>query len=245
MRGWWSLALIVALPLLPVGATPPDHLVWAQRLVADLRAEENSYGVRPTVVQWRGVDGALRSHNHSVCSTFISALFQRAYGYGPSERRRWLGQRSPRAVDYYQAIAAGQRFRLVRTLGELAPGDLLASRQLNPTATSTGHLMLAAGRPEPVAPCVAGRCAYRLVVIDSSRSGHGPRDTRQGRGGVGRGTIQLQADRQGRVQAYRWSEQPGSRWRGALQEPLLIGRFCGQSCGSEKRSDHQSGEQQR
>ena len=166
MRGWWSWALIVALPLLPVGATPPDHLVWAQRLVADLRAEENSYGVRPTVVQWRGVDGALRSHNHSVCSTFISALFQRAYGYGPSERRRWLGQRSPRAVDYYQAIAAGQRFRLVRTLGELAPGDLLASRQLNPTATSTGHLMLAAGRPEPVAPCVAGRCAYRLVVID-------------------------------------------------------------------------------
>ncbi len=230
MKGRWILAMTLAGLVLPVGAASPDHLVWAQRLVADLRPEDNSYGSRPTLVEWRGVDGASRSRNRSVCSTFITALFERAYGYGPDERLRWLGLRSPWAVDYYRAIAAGHRFRQVATVRSMAPGDLLASRQLNRTSTVTGHLMLAAARPQALGPCVADRCVYRLEVIDSSRSGHGPNDTRQGGGGVGRGTIQLQADRQGRVQAYRWSEQAGSRWRGAAQEPLIIGRFCGETC---------------
>jgi hypothetical protein len=74
MKGRWILAMTLAGLVLPVGAASPDHLVWAQRLVADLRPEDNSYGSRPTLVEWRGVDGASRSRNRSVCSTFITAL---------------------------------------------------------------------------------------------------------------------------------------------------------------------------
>lgn len=239
-----ALGLLVAQQWLPGAIATPEHLVWAQQLVGDLRAEDNRYGSRPTLVRWRGVDGASRSLNRSVCSTFISALFQQAYGYDSAELRRWLGLRSPQAVHYYQAIASANRFRPVRAVWAIEPGDLLASRQLRPAATSTGHLMLAASRPQRLLPCRASLCSYRLQVIDSSRSGHGSADTRRGGGGVGMGMIQLQADRQGRPRAYRWSEQSGSRWRTASEEPLIIGRFCNDRCGSTQKHQQLPGEKQ-
>lgn len=231
----------MAFQLWPVATGPPPHLVWAQRLVAELLPTDNSYGSRPTLVEWRGVDGAAHSRNRSVCSSFISALFQQAYGYGPLERRRWLGRRSPRAADYHQAIARGNRFRIVSRVTQIVPGDLLATRRLEASATSSGHLMLAASHPQALGPCIGNRCIHRLVVIDSSRSGHGPGDTRRSGGGVGRGVIQLLVDRRGELLAYRWSERSGSRWRGAPLEPLLVGRFCGLACGSVQRNDQQSG----
>ena len=69
----FPFGLLLAALLTPaVGAAPP-HLLWAERLVRDLRPEDNSYGGSPTVVQWRGVDGATRSKNRSVCSSFRGA----------------------------------------------------------------------------------------------------------------------------------------------------------------------------
>lgn len=225
-----SLSLIVSQMMLADIRTSPEHLLWAERLVRDLTPEANSYGSRPTVVQWRGVDGATRSLNRSNCSSFISALFRRAYGYGPEEMQRWLGLRSPKAVDYHGAIASSNRFHPVRALWMIQAGDLLASRQIRGSSDSTGHVMLARSHPQPLGSCQTSLCVYRLQVIDSSRTGHGPDDTRQGGGGVGMGMIQLRVDLKGQVQAYRWSEQAGSRWRTAAEEPLLIGRFCSQRC---------------
>jgi hypothetical protein len=85
--------------------------------------------------------------------------------------------------------------------------------------------MVAAARPMAVDACLQARCVFRLEVIDSSRSGHGPADTRQGKGGVGKGVIQLQTSRDGQLQAYRWSERSISRWRFPPEESLLVGRF--------------------
>lgn len=230
----WGVLLI---SLLAPHAGVPPHLHWAERMVGDLRPQDNSYGSSPTVVQWRGVDGAVRSLNRSVCSSFVTALFRRAYGYSSEEVRRWLGRRTPQAIDYYKAIANTNRFELVPTVALIQPGDLLASRQLSPMATSTGHLMLARNRPQPSEACRGEVCIYRLQVIDSSRSGHGPNDSRRGSAGAGMGTIQLQATRPGVVLAYRWSEQPRSRWRTASEEPLLIGRFCGVECPSGEQHE--------
>jgi hypothetical protein len=224
------LGLLLAGLLMPVDDAIPPHLFWAERLVADLRSDDNSYGSSPTVVQWRGVDGAMRTRNRSVCSSFITALFRRAYGYSLADVGRWLGRRTPQAIDYYQAIANTKRFRHIKSLERVRPGDLLATRQLSPSATSTGHLMMARRRPQLTAACRGDVCVYRLQVIDSSRSAHGADDSRRGGAGVGIGTIQLQADRQGSVLAYRWSERSRSRWRVASQEPLVVGRFCGQHC---------------
>jgi cell wall-associated NlpC family hydrolase len=201
------------------------HLVWAQQLLVDLRPEHNSYGRNPTLVLWRGVDGAPSSHNRSDCSSFISALWRRAYGYGPDEMRQWLGDSAPRAIDYHAAIAAANRFQRIERIADLQPGDLLATRYARSRPGATGHVMVAAARPMAVDACLQARCVFRLEVIDSSRSGHGPADTRQGKGGVGKGVIQLQTSRDGQLQAYRWSERSSSRWRFPPEESLRVGRF--------------------
>ena len=224
-----SLALV--LQLVSALSPPPAHLAWAERLLVDLLPQDNSYGSHPTVVQWRGVDGARRTLNRSVCSTFITALIRRAYGYSSDEIRHWLGATSPQAVHYYDAIARGNRFQPVLVISAVEPGDLLATRNLRPAPGSTGHLMLAAARPELVKPCDRQLCRYRLTVIDSSRSGHGPNDTRGKASGAGIGVIELQSDLAGRLNAFRWSELQRSQWRGSDAEPMLIGRFCSHGCG--------------
>ena len=223
--------LVLVLQLLSALSPPPAHLSWAQRLLVDIQPQDNSYGSHPTVVQWRGVDGARRTFNRSVCSSFITALIRRAYGYSSDQIRYWLGARSPQAVDYYDAIARGNRFQPVLLIGAVEPGDLLATRNLRPAARNTGHLMLAAAQPQLVKPCDRQFCRYRLTVIDSSRSGHGPNDSRGKSSGVGIGVIELQADLAGRVHAFRWSELQRSQWRGSDAEPVLIGRFCDHGCG--------------
>jgi len=85
--------------------------------------------------------------------------------------------------------------------------------------------MVAADRPMAVDVCSQARCVFRLVVIDSSRSGHGPADTPPSTGGAGKGVIQLQTSRDGRFQGYRWSERSSSRWSVLSEESLLVGRF--------------------
>ena len=201
------------------------HLIWAERLVADLDASQNSYGRSPLVVLWRGVDGARLSRNHSDCSGFISALFRRAYGYDDVAMRHWLGTASPQARHYHAAIIQANRFTQIDRVDQIQPGDLLATRYQQPRPGATGHLMLAAADPQPVGPCQAGRCIHRLVVLDSSRSGHGPADTRRSGSGVGRGVIHLLASMDGQLLAYRWSESQRSRWRVLAQEALVVGRF--------------------
>ncbi len=201
------------------------HLLWAQQLVADLSQANNSYGRSPLVVQWKGVDGASISRNHSDCSSLITALWRRAYGLDAVELRRWLGRANPQAKHYHAAITQANRFQRILQVSAIQPGDLLASLYQQPHPGATGHLMLAAGRPTPAGACWSGRCAYRLVVIDSSRSGHGPMDTRGGGSGVGRGVIQLLTTVDGQLLGFRWSESQTSRWRLAPKESLVVGRF--------------------
>ena len=170
-----------------LAAVVVPHLIWAQRLLVDLRPDHNSYGRNPTLVLWRGVDGAATSRNRSDCSSFITALWRRAYGYGPEEMRQWLGLAAPRALDYYAAIVQGNRFARIERIANLQPGDLLVTRYRDRRPGATGHVMVAAGWPMPVGPCSEHRCVFRPEVIASSRSCHGASDTRNGTGGPGQG----------------------------------------------------------
>ena len=201
------------------------HLLWAQRLLNHLQPADNSYGRRPTVVLWRGVDGAARSQNRSDCSSFLTALLRQAYGLDGDDIQAWLGAHAPRAVDYHRAIMRGDRFIRIHRIADLVPGDLLVSRYLNRRSGATGHMMLVAEQPRLVGRCSPSVCLFRIPVIDSARSGHGPTDRRQGKGGVGRGIIQVQTSLDGRLLTYRWSERASSRWRSTDQESLVAGRF--------------------
>jgi len=204
----------------------PWHLVWAERLLADLQPAHNRYAGPPARLSWRGVDGAATTGNSSDCSGFVTGLLGQAYGLGGAALRRWLGSANPTAAQYHDAIARADGFEPIETAGAIRPGDLLAIRYRRPPygagrgSTATGHLMLAAAGPRVLS---AGRLA--LVVIDSSRTGHGPDDRRGPQGGAGRGTIALFVDGADRPVAYAWSLRPDSARRGPPQEDLRIGRL--------------------
>ena len=211
--------------LIMAAAVVVPHLLWAQRLITDLHPADNSYGRRPTIVLWRGLDGATRSRNRSDCSSFMTALLRRAYGLTHDDIRDWLGHSSPRAADYHQAILRSDRFQKIASVADLRPGDLLVSRYRVPRPGATGHMMLLADWPQPVGQCSKSVCLFRLAVIDSSRSGHGWTDTRKGQGGAGRGFIQIKTSIDGILVTYRWSERRSSRWRSTVHESLIAGRF--------------------
>ena len=248
-----SLILSFLITALDPLAEPP-HMVWAERLIRDLQPRHNSYGSRPTVLQWQGVNGAATTINRTVCSTFVIRLFRQAYGYSAGEMRDWFGSASPTARQVAQAIRSARRFERITTIKALRRGDLIAiDYQRQPSLEvgqdrATGHVMLAAAAPQalPGGRDLPGRQHsgdqwLGLRVIDSSRSGHGPGDSRAqpdgswGAGGVGRGTIGLLVDREGRIKAYRWSLLPRSRLMTQQQHALVVGRFCPGPCPAEKR----------
>jgi len=223
------------------------HMDWAERLVSEIKQSENAYGSKPTVLEWRGVNGASETRNRTVCSTLFTRLIQQAYGYGADDVKWWFGTASPTAEQYHHAVKTGNRFKQIASLSQVRRGDVIAidyqrARSVDPGATrvTTGHIMLVAGEPklQHSGPSTLMR-RYSLAVIDSSRSGHGPKDTRiqprggWGAGGVGRGEIGLLVDRQGHIQAYSWSNLPRSRMIPQAEHSLLIGRFCGADCATK------------
>jgi len=237
-----ELMKMVLVAQLALPAQEAAHLTWAKRLIEDIQSSNNFYGSHPTVVEWRGISGSSTSRNRSVCSSFITRLFNRSYGYGRSEMRNWLGSSSPSASQYFEAIRKNNRFKRIEQVTNIEPGDILASRHLVRKSTITGHIMIAASKARLTQKNSHTRSLsktmrqYELDVIDTSRSGHGPMDSRRlsngtwGNGGAGKGTIQLQADSSGQLRGYRWSNSKKSPLRTDNVEPLVIGRFCGQSC---------------
>lgn len=110
------------------------------------------------------------------------------------------------------ALPAG--WQQVTTVADLRPGDLIAwTEPLDVNTDDTGHVMVvdaavtASGTPHQ----------FDVTVVDSTASPHGANDTRddnprnqpdqrtQKPSGVGRGTITLITDAEGRPTRYRWS----------------------------------------
>jgi hypothetical protein len=209
-----------------------DHLVWARRLVAGVSPETNIYASRPTVVTWSGVNGATETRNRSVCSALVAHLFSQAYGYRAADYASWLGGRFPRAAGFHDAIAGGHGFDPVHRVEDVRPGDVLAIKY-PPGSHPTGHVLLAASRPEPrraTEPVVPGTMQYELTVIDSSHTGHGPTDTRhyaKGKfhSGVGEGLFRLYADPSGKIVGYSWSVTKASEFYAPSDRELVIGRL--------------------
>jgi hypothetical protein len=95
--------------------------------------------------------------------------------------------------------------------------------------------MLVAEAPRKMAakaPLVEGTEQWAVTVIDCSGSGHGPTDTRAGKGkdgksapGLGRGVFRLYADGAGKVAGFSWSTGAKSSFVAPRDEPLVIGRL--------------------
>ncbi len=226
--------LVLPAPALAAQAAGVAHLEWAHRLIDGVTPDTNLYASRPTVVTWAGVDGAGETRNRSVCSALVAQLMRRAYGYRAADFASWLGGRFPRAAGFHDAIAAGHGFDRVPRVADIRPGDVLAIKY-PPGTRPTGHVLLAASRPErrrATPPELAGTEQWEISVIDSSHTGHGPNDTRhyaKGKyhSGVGEGTFRLYAAADGTLAGYSWSLQKSSEIYTPDERHLVVGRLNG------------------
>jgi hypothetical protein len=208
----------------------PRHLADALALVRDLDLEHTGYEHGVGTITWEGTPEA-----YVDCSQFINDLLQHSYGYDTAQFQEWFGSGRPTAAQYHDAIVNQHGFTQVSGLGDVRPGDLLAVKYADPKEKSTGHILLVAGparQVEPGRPLAEGTLEWEVPVIDSARSGHGPTDTRHGKGedgrdhdGVGQGVLAVYTDQNGSVVGYSWSTSPQSALLGQDDHDLVIGRL--------------------
>ena len=212
-----------------LAAEPPKHLTAANNLVDHLRLQNTSYRQGNPQVTWQG-----ECQSHTDCSGFLDALLMHSYRYTEDDFKRWFDSHQPSARRYHDAIVAQRGFQHIHQLAEVQPGDILAVKYYKRT-DNTGHVMLVADPPHrsaPTPPVVTGTNQWEVPVIDSSRSGHGPTDTRHHRGpdgkdhdGLGRGVLRIYSDPQGHVVGFSWSSVSASKFVAPGDEHLVIGRL--------------------
>ena len=236
-----SLALAVSLlvPRPAASAAVPAHLTWAVDLVSTISPANNSYG-DPTAIQWKNVDGAVSS-NTSVCATFVTTLFKRAYGLADADFTAWFGSTSPYAEVYHAAVVAGNGFSRIQKVADIQAGDLIAI-DYRDAGTSTGHVAIASSAPINGTPVTVNGVSlkrYDLWIIDSSKNYHGTQDSRYKfkdgttpDTGVGEGVMRIFADAvTGEVAGHTWSSANGSTFyaqpdlNGSTGRHLVIGRL--------------------
>jgi hypothetical protein len=144
------------------------------------------------------------------------------------------GKSHPRAVEFHTAFAAAptsekgaKGWRRIEKLMDARPGDIIVWRkeEIKP-GDSTGHVMLVDAAP---VEDKGGR--VRVVIIDSTGSGHADDTRSDGESGVGRGTLWFDVDVDGRPTAYRWKSRNGS----AHEVPIVVGRATASGTADEHR----------
>jgi hypothetical protein len=208
----------------------PKHLEVAEQLVLHLDLGNTDYSHGSPRVSFTSP-----CESHADCSGFADALLQYSYGFDKKEFRKLFGSGRPSAARYYEAIENQRGFTSVPHVRDIRPGDFLAVKYLTRT-DNTGHVMLAAARPvqmeRPKDPARTGSEQWKVLVIDSSESGHGPADTRHKKGpngkdhdGVGEGQLRIYSDHAGNVTGFSWSTISVSKFKSPQEEPLIIGRL--------------------
>ena len=209
-------------------------LEWATLLNQNVKPSDTSYQHKDGPVTWAGQAGAQSYASHTDCSGFINALLIQSFGLKPQDFQLWLNTRRPLAETYYKAIISQDGFTRIEQVGEMKPGDLIAIRYPpGYGGDNTGHIMVVAGLPQgrpPSKPEISGTEQWEVPVIDSSESGHGPKDTRYietgtFREGLGQGTFRLYSQFSGKVTGYAWSNFTNSDYFDMTTRPLVIGRL--------------------
>ena len=226
-------ALCLCAEVLAQTPPPAERVLELGRDLADtLRPDETAYRHKGWV-RWSDATPSNRAEAFTDCSGLINALLERA-GVPQLEHLRAASRRGiPKARDYRRQIAAGNGFLLIGRVSEVRPGDILAI-EYPPGGEDTGHVMLIDGPPVrrevPTPPLIDNTQQWDIPIIDSTKSPHGPDDTRiaaggEKRSGTGRGTLRLYTDQDGHPVGYRWSPRKTSRFHDHTVRPLAIGRL--------------------
>lgn len=231
----WCVA-VAALSLPLVADDRPAHtpLDYAEQMVAAIKPEDNEYVHKNVRLAWPGVDGATEYACHADCSGFYTRLLEHAYGWDAAYFKKWLGTARPLAHTWHDAITAGNGFTRIRRAQDLRPGDVICWKFEPGEKEDTGHIVLVAAEPKPrqsTEPIVEGTRQWEVLIIDSSKSGHGTKDTRRKpdktyNQGVGKGTLRLYTTPDGELAGYSWSVLKASEFFPTDKHPLAAGRLA-------------------
>jgi hypothetical protein len=233
-----TIALYVALGSASMADAPteaPKHLNVAEALVQSLQgAPLNAYGGGPRHIDWNPATCSACT----VCCSLVTLLLQHVYGWTNDDFKTWMQSSNPKADAYHDAIVAENGFKRLKKVEDIEPGDFLAIKYTDGHVSrngvvDTGHIMLVAEKPQEIHehdPIVPDTEQYLVVVIDSSASGHGPRDTRHRAdgsftGGIGRGEFRIYANSEGGIVGYAWSDGSKSEYECSPSRDLVAGRL--------------------
>ncbi|HSI86879.1 MAG: hypothetical protein ACAI35_14445 [Candidatus Methylacidiphilales bacterium] len=213
------------------------HVDAAEKLVSELDSRNNEYAYKDPFIKWKGDAGVEQSSARCDCSAFVTLLLQHTYGYSADQIQQWLSRAMPVARIYHDKIEAGNGFLRVDRIDQMKRGDFIAVKYLagtqEPGKHDTGHIMVVVQAPtlrEASPPLLADTTQWEVVIIDSSKSGHGPQDTRRKPDktfgtGVGRGILRLYADKEGKIAGYSWSTLSVSEFYSPDKHHVVVGRL--------------------
>jgi hypothetical protein len=210
----------------------PPHLQAGRALLDGVLPENNSYRNRPSVVSFKGEQGATQYICHTDCSGLVDALFAHTYGYTPQDFQKWTGKKRAKASSYYRTISNNYGFTNITNINDVLPGDLI-SFKLPPGSKNFGHVMLVDEKPKALQsspPLIPDTTQWDVTIIDCTGHGHGLQDTRYlGNGkyhsGIGRGELRLYTNSAGLVVGFAWSTQPKAKFYDQVTRPIVIGRL--------------------
>lgn len=179
----------------------------ARRLLGEMRQSEYSH--KTSVDESQGVFKC-------DCSGFVDLVLKKVAPrlLSEIETRRAKGKRQL-AEDYVAAFVeapateAGPWQHVVR-VADARPGDILCwnnPKHKEGDHLNTGHVMII--DQEPVAETHKGQKLYRIVVIDSTATAHSDDSRKDGATGLGRGTLFLSVDSDGKPIGYHWKSAAG------------------------------------
>lgn len=169
--------------------------------VNSLKGKPNTFASPPELTK----NGA-----QTMCSTFVTLMLNRTYDIAPVHFVAMFGKRWPRARDYYRAF---DRLLLggdtSMTLAMIEPGTVCGIGYDENRDAHSGHCFIVLEAPVSTGDTRGKLNKYLLRVGDSSKSDHGPTDTRwmlKGQtGGIGIGNMALWVNDDGIVKGYSWS----------------------------------------
>jgi hypothetical protein len=219
----------------------PKHLEATLRLLAEVEPSATSYRHKNNVVRWKTADAPAECH--ADCSGLVNAVLLEATQSPAESLKNWFGAARPLAKHYYRAIAAEKRFRRIRKIEDVLPGDLLAIEY--PAGNdNTGHVVIVAEKPvrqtPPGPPILENAVPWIVAVIDSTSSPHS-RDTRAdskgaARSGLGKGSMRVYTDTVGAVVGHTWGLSGRSKYRPITERPAAFGRFDYAAAKGENRN---------
>jgi hypothetical protein len=221
-----SLSLAIAALFLVAAAPPPTFPATRPASPLLARAHRMLANLKDTTYQHVTDIDERTGEYYCDCSGFVSYLIRKelpAHYEAVPFPKPW---RHPRAVEFHDAFAAapaeptsGQLWQRVTKLVDARPGDVASWRKAKiPEKGVTGHIVLFDSTPKPVAENL-----YEVLVIDSTSRPHKDDTRKPDQTGVGRGTIYLRTDGDGRPVAFatRSAEGPFTPYSIAIGRPVL------------------------